>query len=517
LPRVWQSEELLLPLPFVGEEKRRRGPWESLREEACPDHDRPRTTESGRNPSKRVSWSPGIFDQCLLRTVILSSIVPPPAMSRAAASRSLTLTEELERLEQQITLTLQEIDSNFSKAHRIVTSSILPIVEQYGKHSSDVWESSKFWKQFFEASANVSLSGYEEGALDDQDATNTELDTTATALETPETERRPVAGHQSEEDDDESYTVESPTQMTGVHSTPKLPPSTGKASQHKSSFGRPASSSYTSPSPRKYTGRNALAASQSSEEPSTPNAHVARGHDLFSSPFQAESAARPSTQASNPDAVLHRNVLDKNYRIQATPHSQRKQQSYYSKPAAKTPETATRTQRQPWDDSPGSSPEISAPQLRSDLFSPAPAPKSRPPQQQQQQQQQYLPQPLTPGISVLTPAKPSSNHPARTTSTGRPLSSPPSARNRASRLFAAEFSDDDDDSFVMSPPKTMQFHVPQSRLLQTPAREASRKIVDDLLQTAGADATDEIEGEDGYFEEPSPSVVRKGWDEDDTF
>ena len=69
----------------------------------------------------------------------------------------------------------------------------------------------------------------------------------------------------------------------------------------------------------------------------------------------------------------------------------------------------------------------------------------------------------------------------------------------------------------MSPPKTMQFHVPQSRLLQTPAREASRKIVDDLLQTAGADATDEIEGEDGYFEEPSPSVVRKGWDEDDTF
>jgi len=114
-------------------------------------------------------------------------------MSRAAASRSLTLTEELERLEQQITLTLQEIDSNFSKAHRIVTSSILPIVEQYGKHSSDVWESSKFWKQFFEASANVSLSGYEEGALDDQDATNTELDTTATALETPETERRTVA------------------------------------------------------------------------------------------------------------------------------------------------------------------------------------------------------------------------------------------------------------------------------------------------------------------------------------
>lgn len=67
-------------------------------------------------------------------------------MSRPSAlpsSRSLTLTEELERLEQSITLTLQEIDANFSKAHRIVTSSILPIVEQYAKSSDAVWEGSK--------------------------------------------------------------------------------------------------------------------------------------------------------------------------------------------------------------------------------------------------------------------------------------------------------------------------------------------------------------------------------------
>lgn len=63
----------------------------------------------------------------------------------------------------------------------------------------------------------------------------------------------------------------------------------------------------------------------------------------------------------------------------------------------------------------------------------------------------------------------------------------------------------------------MQFHVPQSRLLQTPAREASRKIVEDLLLTAGADATDEIEEGEGYVEQPSPSIVRKGWEEDDTF
>ena len=77
-------------------------------------------------------------------------------------TRPLTLTEELEKLEQSITLTLQgptmqyhkfdkqaiadlviEIDSNFSRAHRIVTTNILPLVEQYGEHSKSVWESTK--------------------------------------------------------------------------------------------------------------------------------------------------------------------------------------------------------------------------------------------------------------------------------------------------------------------------------------------------------------------------------------
>ena len=71
---------------------------------------------------------------------------------------------------------LAEIDHNFSKAHRIVTSSILPVVDQYAQHSRDVWEGSRFWKQFFEASANVSLSGYQEGALEEDVSQN---DTTA--------------------------------------------------------------------------------------------------------------------------------------------------------------------------------------------------------------------------------------------------------------------------------------------------------------------------------------------------
>jgi hypothetical protein len=36
-----------------------------------------------------------------------------------------------------------EIDHNFSKSHRIVTTSILPLVEKYGDHSRAVWEASR--------------------------------------------------------------------------------------------------------------------------------------------------------------------------------------------------------------------------------------------------------------------------------------------------------------------------------------------------------------------------------------
>jgi DASH complex subunit ASK1 len=57
--------------------------------------------------------------------------------------QQLSLTAELERIEQKITLTLQEIDHNFARAHRIVTTSILPVVERYGRGSEEVWEGAK--------------------------------------------------------------------------------------------------------------------------------------------------------------------------------------------------------------------------------------------------------------------------------------------------------------------------------------------------------------------------------------
>jgi len=53
------------------------------------------------------------------------------------------LTARLEKLEQNITLTLQEIDHNFSACQYKVTTKVLPQITRFACVSEDIWENSK--------------------------------------------------------------------------------------------------------------------------------------------------------------------------------------------------------------------------------------------------------------------------------------------------------------------------------------------------------------------------------------
>ncbi|KAJ4351063.1 hypothetical protein N0V95_004167 [Ascochyta clinopodiicola] len=406
-----------------------------------------------------------------------------------APNRNLSLTEELEKLEQSITLTLQEIDHNFSRAHRIVTTGILPIIEQYGKHSEAVWEGSKFWKQFFEASANVSLSGYEapqEDSIAQDDTHDSETygdeetmtgDATGQGAITPQ---RATSSHGELED---TMTLDSPSMG---HSTPGMPHSlrkgrNGDGEELDAEEEAPQFAGLSSPYE---TLREELEGGPHGSrtprfEPVTPGKSQTlpdmMGFD--SSPFvQPTTSKKPHF---NQDPLMHR-VLDKTFRVQATPLvSPRKYKPTgaftpsAAHRAAPTPRGAAANARLPkWDDS--SPPSSPAPQLRADIFSPVKTPR-------------------TPGVSIQTPAK----------------GKQPMSAGRDQDYV--DYSDDDELDF--SPPKTIQFHIPQTKLLQTPAREASRRIVDDLLMTAGGDFTDTTNG----MEDDSPSVVRRQVDLDDSF
>lgn len=79
-------------------------------------------------------------------------------------------------------------------------------------------------------------------------------------------------------------------------------------------------------------------------------------------------------------------------------------------------------------------------------------------------------------------------------SEARRVEAAPEARYKGN-VWDSDEEDTDDfhgggGTMGISPPKTMQFHIPASRLLRTPAREASKRIVDDLLAEARADGNE---------------------------
>ncbi|KAM0431805.1 hypothetical protein ACHAPT_005055 [Fusarium lateritium] len=400
-------------------------------------------------------------------------------MSRqSAAARNLSLTEELERLEQSITLTLQEIDHNFSKSHRIVTTSILPLVEH-----------PQFWKQFFEASANVSLSGYEELANDDEttnveESTAMREDTTAdyTAQHDEDMTATTGAEHSTFHADD---SLLDDAELSG--STPRPP-----ASKTRTRFSD-LESPYETMKREMQGEEDETTVLQDNEDSTVLFAqHTARLPDMAMTPrnkFDDDHTVEQSAQ-THKDPLLHR-LLDKNYRIQATPH----------KPALRiSPLKNNQPKQTPsWKDSPGSSPEMAVPTLRSEAFMSPYKSNAR------QRLAAATQGPRTPGVSVQTPAT------ARKT---RDVFADESTVASGKKKYEIDWESDEEDEDLdlyagMSPPKTIQFALPPSKLLQTPAREASQRIVGDILLDAGVDPNSS---------EYSPTMVKMNEDIlDDSF
>ncbi|VUC23103.1 unnamed protein product [Clonostachys rosea] len=396
----------------------------------------------------------------------------------SSAPRNLSLTEELERLEQSITLTLQEIDHNFSKSHRIVTTSILPLVEQYGENSRAVWEASKFWKQFFEASANVSLSGYEEHNNEEEESTavdestalrdDSEMDYTRSQAEDSTALHEQQANFHGEEE-----SMLDDAELTG--STPR-PPATKTMRTQIASLESPFEN--VKRELRAEEGHTTVLEDDDDEDSTVLFAQrTAQLPDIAltpRNPLGEKHNKDLSVLRSGKDPILHR-VLDKQYRIQSTPHrppiriSPLKQDD---KGKGKVPADPS------WKDgSPMSSPEMAVPKLRSEAFMSPFKSNAR------QRLANATRGPRTPGVSVQTPGK------ANTRDVFADIDTTDHGEDPKYEIDwdVGEAADSDDiDLYAgMSPPKTIQFALAPSKLLQTPAREASKRIVEDILLDAG--------------------------------
>lgn len=304
------------------------------------------------------------------------------------------------------------------------------------------------------------MSGYEELAADEEDITANEEETTGHDETSVDYTPRPVTQDQSTVDESTSYENQDESLLDDgdgdlAGSTPRAP--AAKKLQ-------PKIAKLDSPYEqlrREMQGEDDKDSDDNSDTEIIPHQHTTRLPDMSMTPrssLGAEGLADDdifSTTRKNKDPLLHR-LLDKNYRIQATPH----------KPTGVSPIKWKVTEKAAaqdkgklpaWqEDSPQSSPEMAKPTLRSAAFMspvkfppggrPRPVPASGAPR--------------TPGVSVQTPAT------ARKT---RDVYAEES-RGRQSEEEVSWESDEDDMYGGMSPPKTIQFALPPSKLLQTPGK-----------------------------------------------
>lgn len=311
----------------------------------------------------------------------------------------------------------------------------------------------QFWKQFFEASANVSLSSYEEKTVDDETATeeNTQTTPSSSAYGSPSLP-------QDETITPNNRTVQSTANMdstitsTSSHMTPRLP-----TTARKPPTIAPYSSPYESLKREVQGGPSHPHTDEpsSSTLPSTPRTHQ-QSPELQSPPFLPPSTSQQLSHRTPANDVLLHRILDKNWRLQATPHSQaRAPRALPYRGGGKTTETPKPGTRKGGKqghatepDSPDSSPPAPAPELHAEIFD---SPVRRP---------------RVPGVSILTPGRKrdSAGRKSRSVFGGEDLDG---ARQKIGDIWDSD-SDDERGVEGMSPSKTMQFHVPQSRLLRTP-------------------------------------------------
>ncbi|CDR99345.1 hypothetical protein [Sporisorium scitamineum] len=454
----------------------------------------------------------------------------PAAVNHNAAmpQQQHSVTEQIMQLDQAITLTLQEIDQNFATAHQIVTSRILPAVREYGVASARVWQGAKFWKTFYEVSANVSLTAHvhnesefdansqggdvtqsgndsrenvtftgdddgrsprsEAGSIiytdidaslasnardsDENDAADESVEqapadraraaspprfsnaSMAAAARREAAQRKQQKPHDREDPENMFDSAESPFERLRRDITAGLGNGVADPSMDQSSFlaNTKAQGKFNTAD----TERDRAALAQGIEN--LGSTHAGRGgrafdpdssnvssvHDLPAFKSTATSGGRMKTSSTPKKGALLNKVLDSEHKrnkgrlsytkIQATPRSSQSKSNPFAPPSVRM-----------WD---------GIVDLRK-----------------------------TPLTSKIKGSKSSSK-----TAT--------SSKGGASKHHGveddAEWDSDssDKDSLEwpagMSPPVTMQFSVPQSRYAQTPAKEAARMMVDDLLRSVGA-------------------------------
>lgn len=342
--------------------------------------------------------------------------------------------DQLMQVDQAITLTLQEIDANFAKTHQIITGRILPMIKRYGVASHNTWQGAKFWHKFFEAASDIHLAPPREQSTFDSTAEDEEQ----------EQERERYA----EERGEQSFDQEDQSMQSFQGTTPRRRQAAENDSydlqddsgELRHSHFEPPRVSDASMAATARLSRTGLGTSQSGRnlERMYDEGESAEFDQIGDVDIDPDST-KTVRGGSRADTV--RATSSKLPKVQATPRRDSAKKNPFAKGARPPP------------------PQQQASTSSSDT-NVAKRPTS----------------PRWNGIADL-----------RKTPLSHINRSPVRKGTKAGKGKSSSIDEDDEDSLAwpagMSPPVTMQFSVPRSRYNKTPAKEAAKLVVDDLLRT----------------------------------
>ncbi|KAF9469655.1 hypothetical protein BDZ94DRAFT_1206358 [Collybia nuda] len=86
----------------------------------------------------------------------------PASIHVPGLDTSASVLDQIEQMEQLITIKLQNIDENFSKIHNLLANKLLPAVKRYAVGTEPVREAAKFWTSFYEQAAQIHIPTYDD-------------------------------------------------------------------------------------------------------------------------------------------------------------------------------------------------------------------------------------------------------------------------------------------------------------------------------------------------------------------
>ncbi|KAI0279408.1 hypothetical protein BGY98DRAFT_933197 [Russula aff. rugulosa BPL654] len=86
----------------------------------------------------------------------------PTSITVAGLDTSASVTDQIDQIDQLITLKLQDIDANFSKMQQVLSNRILPAFKRYSIGTEPAREAAKFWTSFYEQAAQVRIPTYDD-------------------------------------------------------------------------------------------------------------------------------------------------------------------------------------------------------------------------------------------------------------------------------------------------------------------------------------------------------------------